>query len=372
MADAYLDACSAAGVAPLDRVALALDACAQSGHLQLRGSNAAPRLGDGDCEALGAALPASRCELLDLSNNAIGDSGAAALASEERCASLVSLNLGENDISWSGARALAASLLPCGALEELVLDANPLGEAGGCAVAALVEAHPRLAQLRLCRCDLGIDALIALCSALARTASLRLLDLSEPLLSSRNEEASSHLARALAANASLVRLALRKHPHLTDTGAEWLCDALLDNASLRELDLSANGLGPPTGAALADALARGANLTVLQLAGCRLGSEGCAHLARALGSGRCGLRHLDLRRNGCGGEGVVALCAALAREECGLESLLLWGNPGLGPAGGAGAEALAQLLASGALRAVLDVGVTRVDGRAEVCELQVA
>jgi hypothetical protein len=63
----------------------------------------------------------------------------------------------------------------------LVLDANPLGELGGAAIAGLVECLPSLTQLRLCRCELGIDAIIALCASLARTASLRLLDLSEPL-----------------------------------------------------------------------------------------------------------------------------------------------------------------------------------------------
>jgi Ran GTPase-activating protein (RanGAP) involved in mRNA processing and transport len=367
MADVYLDLCAQQSLEPLERVTAALTECAQSGQLALRGSNAVARVADEACEALGAALPASRAEVVDLSNNSIGCSGAAALCADGRCASLLVLNLGENAISWSGAKALAANLQG-GALEELVLDANPLGDAGGAAIAALVESLPRLAHLRLCRCDLGVDGLIALASALGRSATLRLLDLSEPLLFSRNEETTSHLARALTANASLVRLALRKHPHLTDTSVEMLTDALLDNAVLQELDLSANALGPPSGALLAAALTAGSGLSVLQLAGCRLCSAGIAPLAAALASGATALRHLDVRNNSCGEEGVVALVEALASPACPLETLLLWGNPGLA---GAGAEALGALLASGHLRCALDVAVTVVDGQAQVCELKV-
>jgi hypothetical protein len=368
MAEAYLDSCSRMSLPPLDRVVDALDACLQTGALSLRGSNTVARLGDADAEALAECLPASRCCALDLSNNSLTDTGAAALASDGRCASLVVLNLGENAIGWGGARSLASGLAACAALEELVLDANPLGELGGAAIAGLVECLPSLTQLRLCRCELGIDAIIALCASLARTASLRLLDLSEPLLTSRNEEATSHIARALTGNATLARLVLRKHPCMSDTSTEALCDALLDNAVLSELDLSYNALGPPSGELLGAALVRGCSLGVLQLAGCRLGTAGALALASALGSGLCPLRHLDLRSNGVGAEGVVALCSALASPHCTLQTLLLWGNPGLG--GGAGAEALAQLMASQALRTALDVAVTRVDGLAQVSELK--
>ncbi len=365
--DLYLDACARQGLEPLDRATVALQMCAQNGVLGLRGSNATKRLQDADCEALGEALPASQCENLDASNNTIGCSGAAALSSEGRCGNLVVLNLGENSIAWGGGKSLAANLQGCHALEELILDANPLGDLGGVAIAALVESLPRLAILRMCRCDLGVDALIALCSALGRTASLRLLDISEPLLFSRNEETTGHVSRALSSNASLVRLVMRKHPHITDTSVELLCDALLDNPVLQELDLSANALGPPAGATLGQSLTMGSALTVLQLGSCRLGSAGAAALAAALASGQCNLRHLDLRSNGIAADGIALLCEALANANCIVEQLLLWGNPGL--ANGPGAEALSTLFRSGLLRASLDVRVSIVDGEAQISQL---
>jgi len=358
----YHDFCSAAGIIPYPAVvaALALD----SPELSAKGVPGERRLTDADCAPLGAVLPAARLAVLSLPAHEITCAGVSHLVADGRCASLVALNLTLNGIGGAGAAALAAGLRGAGELEELTLDGNPLGEAGGVAIAGLVEAHPRLAQLRVARCDLGPDALIALASALGATASLRLLDVSEPLLFSRNEETAGHFARALRANASLVRLVMRKHPHTSDTTAEWLCDALLDNAALRQLDLSANPLGPPAGAAFAHALTAGATLTHLELASCRLGDDGAAALAGAVASPDCALRHLDLRSNGVGEAGVAALMGALCLPDCALESLLLWGNPGLKP--GPGAEAVLEALNSGAVRAVTDLQPFEVDGVAQV------
>jgi hypothetical protein len=363
----YTEFCSASGVTPFPPVVAALELAGP--ELSIKGVPGARRLADADCAALGATAAAMNLKVLSLVAHDISDAGAAALVAEDRCASLVALDLSLNSVGAAGCAALAAALRGAGELEELALDGNPLGEAGGVAIAGLVEAHPRLAQLRLARCDFGPDALIALAAALGATGSLRLLDVSEPLLFSRNEETAGHFARALRANFSLVRLVMRKHPHTTDTTAEWLCDALLDNASLRQLDLSANPLGPPTGAAFAHALGAGAALTHLELSSCRLGDGGAAALAAALAAPDCALRHLDLRANGIGEAGVVALMGALREPACKLECLWLWGNPGLKP--GPGAEAVMDALSSGAVRAVTDLQPFEVDGQAQVAMVRV-
>jgi hypothetical protein len=143
----------------------------------------------------------------------------------------------------------------------------------------------------------------------------------------------------------------------------------IDNAALRQLDLSANPLGPPSGAAFAQALAAGAVLTHLELASCRLGDGGAAALAGALAAPDCALRHLDLRSNGIGEAGVAALMGALCAPGCALESLFLWGNPGLQP--GPGAEAVMEALSSGAVRAVTDLQPFEVDGEAQVAMVRV-
>ena len=367
-AASYIDACAAAHLSPIPAILLALEL--PGPELSCKGIPGTRRVGDADCPLLADIVATAHTAVLSLPANEISDPGATALVADGRCASLVVLNLALNGIGAPGCAALAAGLRASAPLlEELTLDGNPLGEAGGVALAGLVEAHPRLAHLRAARCDFGPDALIALASALCSTTSLRLLDLSEPLLFSRNEETSGHFARALRANASLVRLVLRKHPHAGDATAEWLCDALLDNACLRELDLSANAMGPPAGVAFAAALSAGAGLTSLELGSCRLGDRGAEALAGAIAGPECTLRHLDLRSNGIGVKGVVAIMAALCAPGCGLESCFLWGNPGLKP--GEGAEAVLEALRSGEVRAVTDLRPSEVDGEAQVAKCEV-
>lgn len=376
MAEEYERVCLEGGLEPLASVLAAFSSAQLSGEFLCRGSPSSPRLTDSHCPALAAGLIASGVSVAVLSNHSIGDAGVEALFSEGEWPALTSLNLSENDIGVVGAASLARTLPgACPNLQELVLDACPLGEAGGCALATLVESHPGLAILRVVRCDFGMDALIALTNSLSRTASLNVLDISEPLLFSRNEETSGHIARALVGNVSLVRLAMRKHKFATDTTTEWLCDALLDNAVLRELDLGGNALGPPSGVHLQKALAAGANLGVLQLAGCRLGDEGACALATVLGGSGgngvvCSLRHLDLRKNGIGAAGIVALMAALEHPSCPLQQLLLAGNPGLAP-GGPGAEAISATVNSGVVRTAMDLVCNTVDGEAQIAEIVV-
>lgn len=358
----YEEVCRSLSV-PLHPSVLATLAAAPPGVLDARGApGGGARVTDADCDALGETVAAAQLAALILGNNAVGDAGAAALVAGGRAASLQSLDLSNNAIGLTGVTALAAAL-PAGApaLLELVLDGNPLGDAAGAPLAALVEAHGALAALRLARCELGTDALIAIASALAKTSTLRLLDLSEPRTFSRNEETISHLAGALRANASLERLVLRKHRFASDTAVERLADAILDNTALRELDLGCNALGPPSGATLAKALADGAALTVLQLATCRLADSGATALADVLARGACSLRMLDLRSNDIGDAGIAALAAALAAPGCPLEQLLVWGNPGL-RAGSAGATAWGDAIASGSVRAATDVRAYDVDG----------
>lgn len=357
---AYSAACDAVGISPLAHV---LDAMANSplGVIDARGFCGGIRLGAADCGPLGEAVAASGCTALYASNNEMGDEGVVALIANGCCATLNTLDLSCNGISGVGAAALCRALTTdASQLFELTLDGNPLGEGGGAAVAALLVAHASLDSLRLSRCDLDAAALVALASALSHTTTLRVLDVSDSRTTSRNEETAAHFAKALRGNSSLERLVLRKHAKLVDSGVEALCDALLDNTTLRELDLSANALGPPSGIALAKAIADGVQLAVLQLSACRVGDQGAAALAATLARGGCGLRLLDLRYNGIGDAGIAALAAALASPECVLETLLWWGNPGLGP-GSAGAAAWGAALKLGGVRANTDVRAFIVD-----------
>ena len=257
-----------------------------------------------------------------------------------------------------------------------MIDGNPLGDEGGLALAQLVERHGALRRLSAARCELRTDALIALASSLARTRTLAALDISEPRLFSRNEETTYHVARALRSNLTVGHLAMRKHPHMSDSGVASLCDFLLDNSAaaaaaasdpaagpgVLSLDLSSNRLGPPSGVTLAKAFESGLALRRLDLSRCRIGDEGAVALARAfvaLGTA-ARLESLDLRSCSIGDEGEEAIAEWLTSDACSLREIRLFGNGN--EAGARGTTALGVAIMSGAVRCAVDLKPYVVDG----------
>jgi Ran GTPase-activating protein (RanGAP) involved in mRNA processing and transport len=370
----YAALCAAApGAVVLPPVVSALSS-SSSLSLDLRGTSVPlqqirHRVTDADVSVLCGLIETGtlHVEALDLSVNSITDAGVASLASllgGGGGTAVRHVSLRDNAITSAGARALADALLKRNTtLRSLVLDGNALGDAGATALAPLLaSSHPSLAHLSLSRCDVATDGVISLTSALQASKTIVRLDLSEPRLFSRNEETASHLGRALRVNTSLRHLALRKHPHMTDSGVQALLDGLLDSAApaLAVLDLSANRLGPPAGVYLASALERGLPLVALALPSCRIADEGAAHLARVLAAGATGLQDLDLRSNSIGDVGLTALAEALVSPSCPLAVVQLWGNlmePGMD-----GTTALGQALLSGEVRARVDCEAYVVDG----------
>jgi hypothetical protein len=174
----------------------------------------------------------------------------------------------------------------CGAvLEVLNLAFNPLGEAGGQALAAMLEKNTTLRVLDLGNTDLGIKSLVRLASALAaHNRSLQYLSVESPLLTTvppapRSaagcvptrvdealmcsaggggqvmEEGTLHFARALAANDALRCLRFGKHG-VRDAGVETLVAyGLVSNNTLTSLDLRCNALSEVRGSARLSCLA---------------------------------------------------------------------------------------------------------------------
>lgn len=374
--DGYKAACERRGTPPLAPVIDQLDHSVEQGMLLLdiRG-NTVPiqqlkrKLTDDDLAAVLEGVAASGIPLavLQASWNAFTDAGAEALAAAlPALPALQHLDVSGNSIGPEGCRALVSALYSCGNLQNLLLDSNALDEAGGEAVAALVAVHPTLTQLSLSHCDLGLKSIIHLASALTTAPRLEYLDLSSPRLSSRNEEAMYHLAKALRSNRTVSTLVLRKWPHLTDTSTASLCDYLLDNGgTLTSLDLGANRIAGPSGVTLAKTLEAGAQLRTLRLSHCRIGDEGACALATVLAGGACALRELDLRHNSIGDAGLVALADAITTTpggRTGGTTTAASGGDGSGGdgamAGAAGACALDVLLLAGNDLAPGKVGTT--------------
>ncbi len=172
------------------------------------------------CEAalLTGALRLGRCVAhLELRDSALGDEGAALLASAlAACPRLEFLGMPGNGLSAVGAGALLREAPP--ALSTLDLSDNPLGAGGGAALgAALSRSLRRLAVLDLGCCALGPDGAASVLAALGADGS---------------------------GHGALTALDLRRNALGAGAGLDALLAALCANTSLVVLNCDDNALGP--------------------------------------------------------------------------------------------------------------------------------
>lgn len=317
LAAAYVASCQRHGVEPIDHCYMQLSTGSAPFSLDLRG-NTVPlqqqkrRLNETDFNALADTLLDNRTlvSVLDVSYNDIGDGAAAAISDVVLGCGVQVLNLSSNTLTGAGAKILASALASCSELQSLDLSFNTISDEGGVAVAVLAGGHPSLRWLSLRHTDVGIDSIIALSAAIATTRSLQTLDVSDPRLFSRDDDATTHLSRALRVNRSITSLRLSKHRFFDFAATAVLTDCLLDNCVVSHLDLTANSIGGPGAAAIARALAAGVPLERLDLASCRICDEGAEALAAVI-IGGCTLRCLDVRKCEIGDAGIAALAGAV-------------------------------------------------------------
>ncbi|KAK9821726.1 hypothetical protein WJX81_005923 [Elliptochloris bilobata] len=279
-------------------------------------------------------------------------------------------------------------------LAELSAGGLPLPPPAAEILGDIIAASPSLASLCAGDAATNDESIASLAAGLARSHSLQRLDLGHRAVCAAGAAA---LARALTSGGlangggalapapsfpSLHTLVLAGNGGLGDAGAAVLAPAAV---VLRELDLSACGLGPEGAAALARAAGGGVGasagpygrLEVLRLGRNALGPAGAAALAALVGGK--GLRELHLPGTGIGDAGLTSLATCLTAASglalldvtgCGvgasgaaalttaltagapLASVCLRGNA-IGPAG---AEALGAALARTATLEELDVG----------------
>lgn len=375
----YAARCSAAGAPALPAIVDCLKgkstvACIAGNVLATKKALRGRRVEDTDftllCSALGSK---SSLRGLDCGYNVISDAGFTSTLPLLGSVAITSWDVRENKMTGKGAFALFTHPSVADHARSINVSGNPIGDAGAMAAASLLRQSSQLSELYLSRCRIGIDGLIALCAAVPASSTLRVLDVSEAHLESRNEEVSGHLADMLRSSTRLSTLVLRKVPHLSYRGVAALIDAILANDTCKELDLTGNRLGPPAALHIATAMAKGLALKVLRISSCGLGDEGAVALSRVLAGGLGHLEELDIRQNGIGDEGIEAVAKAIMSPHCTLKTLHVWGNPGLVliPGGRPGIEAMAHACDLHATpdkprRTTIDVHAYRVDGVAHV------
>ena len=123
-----------------------------------------------------------------------------------------------------------------------------------------------------------------------------------------------------------IRALSLAHNDMLAPGALALAPKLCGNASLAELDLTGNRVGPRGATALVEAVASGpvATLRVLRLGSNAIGDGAAAALRRLLGCSGA-LATLALPDNGMGEATAVAIASALETPACALRELdLSW------------------------------------------------
>ncbi|XP_068748835.1 NLR family CARD domain-containing protein 3-like isoform X2 [Montipora capricornis] len=296
----------------------------------------------GDCNIDDASFAAlsellrkenSTLEWLYLSDNAIGEVGADALAKGlKENSTLTSLNLFYNAIGDVGADALAKGLKENSTLTSLDLSNNAIGAVGADALAKGLKENSTLTSLNLFYNAIGDVGADALAKGLKENSTLTWLHLSNNAIGAVGADA---LAKGLKENSTLTSLGLSGNA-IGDVGADVLAKGMKENSTLTCLKLSNNAIGDVGADALAKGLKENSTLEWLQLSGNAIGDVGADALAKGLKENST-LTRLELSHNKIGDVGADALAKGL-KENSTLEWLQLSGNA----IGDVGADALAK------------------------------
>ena len=247
-----------------------------------------------------------------------------------------SISLTGNELDDHIATELSEGLLSNGSVEVLDLEQNSIGNAGAISLARLLapgvssivgngqEGLPPLRRLGLAHNLVQDAGVLHLARSLLQNETLRDLDLRGNGFSAGGAR---FLATLLVRNSTLAALSVAEN-EIADEGGIVLSRALASNRCLRHIDMSSCGIGDRTVLELSQALrwaGPASVLTSFSARGNSISGLGTRELSRALMA--CpNLRALDLSDNNLEGHGVESLVMAALSAGCTLEVLTLAGN----------------------------------------------
>ncbi len=303
----------------------------------------------------GAAAVASLVEkypsvrTVDLSQNMISQVGAKAVAEalQKPEVKVSTLDFAKNYIGAEGAKVFAEAIKKSQTLAVLRLNGNSIEDEGVESIAAALESpDSKLAQLDLTSNRIQEKGAVSLSTSLKKNSTLVALVLSHNQIGDKGLESLSDM---LTVNHVLAKLAVSDN-RLTAAGAVHLSKALAKNSSCQELDLHKNFVGDKGAAALAETMRV---LEVLNLEKNGISSEGAKKLAESPGFKT--LVSLNLRENNVADEGAKCIAEPLGESKA-MACLILYHCN----IGDAGAGALASALDKNASLKVLDLSFNHI------------
>ncbi|XP_032494857.1 ribonuclease inhibitor isoform X3 [Phocoena sinus] len=277
------------------------------------------------CEPLAAVLRATRdLKELVVSNNDMGEAGIRELCrglADSAC-QLETLKLENCGLTPANCKDLCGIVASQASLNELDLGSNPLGDAGIAELCpGLLSPGSQLKTLWLWECDITASGCRDLCRILQAKETLKELSLAG---NSLGDESARLLCDSLLQPGCQLESLWVKSCNLTAACCPHFGSMLTQNKRLLELQLSSNQLGDSGVQALCQALGQpGTTLRVLWLGDCDVTDGACGGLASLLLTSRS-LRELDLSNNGLGDPGVLQLLGSLEQSGCALEQLVLY------------------------------------------------
>ena len=247
---------------------------------------------------------------LNFKNNLIGPGGANAVAAMVAVTGgLTKLSLAHNMLREEGTKAICEALEQNTSLKELDIcgssyDSNIGGSAGARHVAKMVGVNGGLTKISLAENGLGEEGTKAICEALEQNKTLKELDIRGSIYGENGNIGGTagvkHVAKMLAVNGVLTSLNLssnqiggywdddQKTCVFTPVGPKAIADALLVNGGLTKISLAQNKLEEDGTKAICEALEQNKTLKELDISGDKRnsnigGTAGVKHVAKMLG-----------------------------------------------------------------------------------------
>jgi NLR family CARD domain-containing protein 3 len=178
-------------------------------------------------------------------------------------------------------------------------------------VAALMRIHPRLQEVRLVDSQLVGGSFRHFCQGLEKSRTVKRLHLVNVEV---QQEDAAQIAALISQDACCLDELILSENDLGDKGVATLIqDGVLQNHSLRVLDLRSNGVTAEGALSLQGLLVSSRNIVSLQLGNNELGDQGVSALARGLQARTRGavLQVLDLTNNGLTSRSCVSIASML-------------------------------------------------------------